>query len=166
MTCEKCSAIFSRKKCLHENCPSHREELAVYQRRIDNHIHKMVVQAWYPRTKALEVQPLTRPKTTSWSRAYNPRKSTIVRRPPRSSSSPRENQAVGDVLPPRNHKQTFSAPAAPPNDKAPGILLPAQLPIHISPLAQPGQSARLSWREGAGSNPAGALVGSSGQTRL
>ncbi len=56
MVCETCPAIFSKRKCLHQFCPAHRAELAAFQKKIDNHIHKMMVQAWYPRTKALEVQ--------------------------------------------------------------------------------------------------------------
>ncbi len=51
--CETCPAIFSRKKCLHQNCPSHKAELTAFRRKIDDHVHAMAVQAWHPRTKAL-----------------------------------------------------------------------------------------------------------------
>ena len=46
-----------------------------------------------------------------------------------NSYSPGKNEAAGDVRPLRNHK-TFSAPAAPPNERiAPVILLPVRPPI-------------------------------------
>ncbi len=56
MTCEKCSAKFSRKKCLHQFCPAHQAEVAAFQKEIDEHVQELVVRAWHPRTKAPEVQ--------------------------------------------------------------------------------------------------------------
>ncbi len=130
MTCEKCSAIFSRKKCLHEKCPSHRAEVAAFQKKIDNHIHKMIVQAWYSRDKAPEVQP---PHETEnnivVSRIQSPKHHHHSAQTSGVMHFPGKNEAVGDSISPRNHQQTFSAPTAPPNDKAPGILLSAQPPI-------------------------------------
>lgn len=141
-SCEKCSAIFSRKKCLHQNCPSHREELAAFQKEIDEHIENMVVQAWHPRTKAPEVQASKTKNNNVVSRIQSPNNHYHSAQTSGIHHSPGKNKAAGDI-PPRNHKQTFSTPAAPPNDKALGILLPAQPPIFSSTRSSNGRAPLL-----------------------
>lgn len=50
--CETCPGIYSRKNCLHRDCLGHQADLTAYQRKIDNHVHAMAMDVWYPRTRA------------------------------------------------------------------------------------------------------------------
>ena len=140
MACESCPKIFSREKCLHAKCSEHKVELAAFKRKVDEHIHEMVVQAWHPRTKALEVQTPEIEKSNVVSRKQSPKHHHHSAQTSGNSHSPGKNEAAGDVRPPRNHK-TFSAPAAHPNERIASDLLPMRPPI-CAPLAQPGQSTR------------------------
>lgn len=49
MNCETCPKCWSGK-C--RQCPKHQAELAAFQRKIDNRIHAIAIEAFHPRTKA------------------------------------------------------------------------------------------------------------------
>lgn len=121
MTCETCSAIFSRNKCLHAKCPAHQAELAAFQRKIDEHIQAMVVvQAWH------EVHRGSTPHETEnnnmVSRTFPQNHYHHSAETSGIHHVPGKNEAVGDITPPRN--QTFSAPAAASNERIAPDLLP------------------------------------------
>ncbi len=148
MTCEKCSAIFSKKKCLHQNCPAHRAELAAFQKKIDNHIHKMIVQAWYPRTNALEVQTPETENNIVVSRIHSPKHHHYhSAQTSGSSHSPGKNEAAGEIHH-RNHKQLFPLRLPPPNEQyrigfapdATSYLLSTRSSNGRAPLLQSGGS--------------------------
>ncbi len=146
MTCEKCSAIFSKKKCLHQNCPAHRAELTAFQRKIDEHIQEMVVQAWHPRDNALEVQtPETENNTNVVSRIKSPNHHHSAQTSG-NSHSPGKTEAAGDIQ--RNHKQLFPLRLPPPNEQyrigfapdATSYLLSTRSSNGRAPLLQSGGS--------------------------
>lgn len=136
MTCETCPAIFSRKKCLHQNCPSHEAELAAFRRKIDEHIQAMIIREWYPYTKAPGGSiPQETENNSAVSRTQSPKK--YHHNAQTSGHHPGQHTAVGDSLSSRNHKQTFSAPTAAFNKRIASDLLPVRPPIF-----QPLSSAR------------------------